>query len=508
MAEEAISSNKRIAKNTLMLYIRMLLSMVVSLYTSRVVLNTLGVEDYGIYGVVGGVVAMFGFLNASMSGATSRFLTYEMGCGDEQRLKDTFSSALLVHIGIALVVLFLAETVGLWFLMHKLVIPEERMFAAHVVYQLSILSTMVSITQVPYNAAIIAHEKMDIYAYVELLNVSLKLLIVFLLPILGNDKLIVYGILVFVVSVLIALIYRWYCFNRYQESHFRFVFNKNIIYPILSFSGWDLYGNLGARMYQQGTVMLLNMFFGVALNAASSIATTVQGVISSFSGNIVMAFRPQIIKLYAKGEARKMFDMFITAGQLSSILMVIIIVPLSSELSYVMKIWLVEVPDYAVDICVILLYTSIINQLQMICNIVIHATGKIKSLSFYTGSIFFSSVFFVYILFRQTHVPLSAYYFFLLIHIIILLNDLRIIKKEIETISLKVYYLKVIIPVFMLLVLGNIVIILLHHFIVAASLLRLILVTFLSSFATLSFSYFVILNKQQQEYIKKKFFVK
>lgn len=221
-----ISNNKRIAKNTVMLYIRMLLSIVVSLYTSRVVLNTLGVENYGIYGVVGGVVAMFSFLNASMSGATSRFLTYEMGRGDMQRLRDTFSSALIVHIIIAVVVFILAETVGLWFLINKLVIPENRMFAAHIVYQLSIFSTMVSITQVPYNATIISHEKMDIYAYVELLNVTLKLLIVFLLPILGQDKLIVYAALVLAVSILIAFVYRIYSIRHYKESEFHFVCKK------------------------------------------------------------------------------------------------------------------------------------------------------------------------------------------------------------------------------------------------------------------------------------------
>lgn len=195
------SNNKRIAKNTLALYLRMFLTMMVGLYTSRVVLATLGVEDYGIYGVVGGVVGMMGFLNASMSGATSRFLTFELGRGDKERLAKTFSSALIVHIIIALIVLLVSETVGLWFLCNKLVIPEGRMAAAHVVYQLSIFSAMLTITQVPYNSSIISHEKMDIYAYVEILNVTLKLLIVYLLVIGNFDKLILYAILTLAVSV-------------------------------------------------------------------------------------------------------------------------------------------------------------------------------------------------------------------------------------------------------------------------------------------------------------------
>ena len=208
---------RRIARNAFLLYFRMFLSMVVGLYTSRVVLRTLGVEDYGIYGVVGGVVSMMGFLNASMSGATSRFLTFELGRGDKKRLSDTFSSALIAHILVAIIVFLLAETIGLWFLNNKLVIPENRMLAAHWVYQCSILSAMLGITQAPYNASIIAHEKMGVYAYVEILNVTLKLLIVYLLFIGNFDKLKLYSVLVLAVSILIMLIYRIYCVRKLQS---------------------------------------------------------------------------------------------------------------------------------------------------------------------------------------------------------------------------------------------------------------------------------------------------
>ncbi|MDY4779993.1 MAG: polysaccharide biosynthesis protein, partial [Sodaliphilus sp.] len=216
--QDTTSNNKRIAKNTIMLYIRMFISMVVGLYTSRVVLATLGVEDYGIYGVVGGVVGMMGFLNASMSGATSRFLTFELGKGDKERLAKTFSSALIVHIIIAIVVLILAETIGLWFLCNKLNIPADRMEAAHWVYQFSIFGAMLGITQVPYNASIIAHEKMDVYAYMEILNVTLKLLIVYLLTIGHFDKLKLYAVLTFAVSLIIMMIYRIYCLRHFKES--------------------------------------------------------------------------------------------------------------------------------------------------------------------------------------------------------------------------------------------------------------------------------------------------
>ena len=311
MAENKLSNNKRIAKNTIMLYIRMLLSMVVSLYTSRVVLNTLGVEDYGIYGVVGGVVAMFSFLNNTMSGATSRFLTFEMGRGDFKRLKNTFSSALIIHLLIVCAILLLAETIGLWFLANKLVIPVERMGAAHWVYQLSILSMAINVTQVPYNASIIAHEKMDVYAYVEILNVTLKLLIVYLLVIGDFDKLILYAVLTLVVSMTIAFIYRIYCIRNFEECRFEWNWNKNILKGLLSFSTYNLYGNFGSVMNMQGTNFALNHFWGVILNSASGIATTVANVVNSFTSNILVAFRPQITKSYAQGDITTFQNLFV-----------------------------------------------------------------------------------------------------------------------------------------------------------------------------------------------------
>ena len=284
---EAISSNKRIAKNTVMLYIRMLLSVVVSLYTSRVVLEVLGVEDYGLYGLVGGVVSMFSFLNSTMAGATSRFLTFEMGKGDESRLKATFSSALIIHIGIALLVLLLSDTVGLWFLNNKLVIPEGRMHAAHWVLQFSVLGMMVSFTQVPYNAAIIAHEKMDVYAYVELLHVFLKLGIVYLLSIGNFDKLILYSFLVMAVNVLIAFVYRIYCIKHYEETKFSPHFDKKISKEIISFSLYNLLGNMGTVVNTQGTSFVINKFFGLIYNAAATVGTTVSSVVTGFSSNIM-----------------------------------------------------------------------------------------------------------------------------------------------------------------------------------------------------------------------------
>ena len=383
-----LSSNRRIAKNTLMLYVRMLFGMLVALYTSRVVLNTLGVEDYGIYGVVGGVVSMFSFLNASMSGATSRFLTFEMGKGDFQRLKETFSSALMIHIGIALLVLLLAETVGLWFLNHKLVIPEERMSAAQWVYQLSILSMVVGVTQVPYNASIIAHEKMDVYAYVEILNVTLKLLIVYLLTVGAFDKLIFYAVLVFVVSVIVAFTYRIYCLRKFEECHFHWLWKPEILKPMMSFSGWDLYVNFCLTGRNQGVNILLNLFFGPLVNAAVSIGTSVQGVLSGFGENVLVALKPQIIKRYAKKDYIGMQKMISLSSSIASLCMGCVMIPVMLESKYIITLWLGECPSYCDTICNFCLLFSLIYFLFRPIVFALHAVGNIKYMGFLDGTIY------------------------------------------------------------------------------------------------------------------------
>lgn len=386
--QEAPSSNSRIAKNALMLYIRMFLTMIVGLYTSRVVLNTLGVEDYGIYGVVGGVVAMLGFLNASMSGATSRFLTFELGRGNKKRLADTFSSAMIVHIGIALVVFVLAETVGLWFLVHKLVIPEERMTAAHWVYQCSILSAMLNVTQVPYNATIIAHEKMDVYAYVEILNVALKLLIVYFLTIGNFDKLILYAVLVFAISLLIMVVYRIYCIHHFTESHFHWIWEKTILKPLLSFSGWNLYGNIGGVFQQQGTNFVINFFFGVVMNAAVSIGLTVANVVNQFSSNVMTAFRPQIIKYYSQDRKEEMKDLTILALKVIMFIYSLVAIPVFVDVETLLKLWLIDVPENSALFCRLFLISIFFETIRYIFIIDIHATGNVKLVSFTSGTLF------------------------------------------------------------------------------------------------------------------------
>ena len=425
------SNNKRIAKNTILLYVRMLLSIVVTLYTSRVVLQTLGVDDFGTYGVVGGIVSMFASLNASMSGATSRFITFAIGKGDEYDVNKTFSSSLIIHICIALLIVLLCETVGLWFLENKLVIPEGRMDAARFVYQFSVLSMAVTVTQVPYNAAIISYERMNVYAYVELLNVILKLIIVYLLLIGDFDKLKLYALLVFAVSCTIAMIYRFYCIRHFNTCRFKFILDKHKLMPMLGFSGWDLYGNLSVASRQQGTNMLINMFFGVAYNAAGSVAASVQGTLSSLSGNVIQAFRPQIIKSYAQGNLHRMEELMANAIKLTTLMFCMTAVPIFFEMDYIMHLWLGKVPVMAVEICRILLLYGYVCMISNVLCIGIHATGNIKWLSFITGTIYLLSLPINYVFFKlYPNDPMWAYYISVIMMLFVVCSNIVIFKKE------------------------------------------------------------------------------
>lgn len=409
MLKEIQSNNKRIARNTMMLYMRMGITMLVGLYTSRVALQVLGVSDYGIYGVVGGIVAFMGFLNGSMSGATSRFLTYELGRGTEGKLKETFVSAFWVHLIIAVIIFVLAETVGLWFLYNKLVIPDVRMDTAFWVYQFSVASAVLGITQVPYNASVISHEDMDLYAYIEIANVLLKLLIVYLLMVITIDKLILYAALYFAVSFGIAMYYRWYCIHYYEESHLTLTWDKEIVNKMLKFCGWDLYGNGCVVAKQQGINFLVNMFFGVTLNAGISIASVVSGTLSGFTSNITLALRPQIIKNYAQKDCIAMQNLMSQGIKYIILLQACCTIPFVLEADYVFHLWLDTVPPYAVLFCQWMFIASLFSASNGILIVAIHATGRIKYLSYISGSISVIQLPILYLLYSNGQNPIWAY---------------------------------------------------------------------------------------------------
>lgn len=372
------ANNKRIAKNTLLLYVRMLFGMLVSLYTSRVILQTLGVEDYGVYNVVGGVITMFTFLNGAMSSATSRYITFEIGKGNMEQLKKVFSTALQIHAIIALLIVILGETVGLWFLMNELVIPDGRMDAAMWVYQCSVVTAVVTIMSVPYNADIIAHEKMSAFAYISVLEIILKLAIVYLLVVLPFDKLKVYAVLVLMVGLLIWYIYARYCHNHFEESHYIHHIDKPLLKEMSSFAGWSFWGNLAGILYTQGLNMMLNIFFGPVVNAARGIATQIQGVVQQFVANFQMALNPQITKTYAAGELQKMHSLMFRSARFSFMLLFFLSLPIMLETNYILTLWLGIVPENTVIFARIIIAISLIYTIANPCVIANQATGKVK----------------------------------------------------------------------------------------------------------------------------------
>lgn len=387
MSIQSSSNNKRIAKNTLLLYFRMLFMMAVALFTSRVVLNTLGVEDYGIYNVVGGVVAMFGFINGSMSSATQRYITFALGKGDKDRLSTVFSTTLQIHTLIAVIIVLLGETVGLWFLYNKMQIPADRMDAAFWVLQCSIVSTVVMILSVPYNADIVAHEKMSAFAYISILEVVLKLAVVYLLVVFSFDKLILYAFLILAIQVLIRFCYSIYCNRHFEETKYRHVWDKALFKEMTGFAGWSLFGNLAAVLFGQGLNMLLNVFFGPVVNAARAVAVQVQSAIQQFVGNFQMALNPQITKTYAKGELSEMHKLMYRSARFSFFLLFFLSLPVLFETNYILTVWLKTVPENTVVFLRIMICTSLIYAIANPLIIANQATGKVRKYQAVCGTI-------------------------------------------------------------------------------------------------------------------------
>lgn len=386
MSNQSVN-NKRIVKNTLMLYIRMLFTMGVSLFTSRVILLALGVEDYGIYSVVGGIVSMFTFLNGGMVSATQRYLTFEIGQENEERLSKVFSISIQIHALIAFVVVLLSETVGLWFLYEKLVIPDNRMIAAFWVYQCSIVACVVSIMSVPYNADIIAHEKMSAFAYISVVEVTLKLLVVYLLYVSQWDKLVVYAVLLLLIQLLIRWIYARYCGKHFSESHYHHYIDKSLFKEMFSFAGWSFWGNLAYVLYTQGVNMMLNIFGGPIVNAARGIAVQVQGTVAQFVTNFQMAINPQITKSYASANLKQMHTLMFRSARYSFFLLFFLTLPILFETEYILILWLRTPPPEAVVFTQWMIVISLIYTIANPCVIANQATGKVKIYQMVVGGI-------------------------------------------------------------------------------------------------------------------------
>lgn len=405
-----MSSNKTIAKNTLVLYGRMFFNMAVSLYTSRVVLEVLGVTDFGIYNLVGGVVVLFSFLNGAMSTATQRFLNIEIAGGHRPRIRSVFSMSLNIHLLICLVVLFLAETVGLWFLNDRLIIPADRLHAANWVYQLSVLTTLIQIAKVPFNAIILAKERMSFYAFMGIAETSLRLLIVISLPhFINTDPLITYSSLVFVLSIISALAFFVFCRRKFSiETVYSFEKDRNLFLKLTSFSSWSLMGQVSVLSANQGVNMLLNLFFGVVVNAALGIANQVNGAIYAFVSNAQVAFNQQITQSYASGRYDRHVTLVLQASRFSFYLMMIVAAPILMSTDFILNIWLGgNVPKYAADFTRIIVLSSLISAIAGPFWMSAYAVGDIRNYQLIISAIVILNLPIAYILLHLNYAPTS-----------------------------------------------------------------------------------------------------
>lgn len=428
-----------------MLYFRMALMMCINLYTSRVVLQALGVEDYGVFYVVWGVVYIFGFINNSMTASTQRFLTFELGAGNKQRLHEVFITSVHIHFIISLIVIFLSETGGLWFLLKEMVIPEGRQTAAFWCYQLSVVTAVAEVMSCPYQSVIIAREKMSAFAYISIVDAVLKLAIVGALLITDYDRLIIYAILYTCEKLLIRFIYNLYCTKHFEESHYKWFHEKELFKKMSSFAGWSMFGNLAYVLYTQGPNMLLNVFFGPVANAAQAAASQARSAIGQFSNNFQVAINPQITKSFASKQLEEMHLLIFRGSRLTFCLLLLLCLPLMVEAPMVLGLWLKEVPEGTVVFLRFLLVILLVQQTSSPLITSIAATGNIKKYEMITGGLMLTIVPVAYIVLKLGGQPWSVFAVYLCISILTYAATLRITLPSIK-LSLKNYLSNVLKP--------------------------------------------------------------
>ena len=493
------NTTKRIAKNTLMLYFRQILIMIVSLYTVRVVLNTLGAEDYGIYNVVAGVVTMFSFLSSSMATASQRYFSFALGQNDSESLKKYFSMSFTIYCLIALVVLILAETVGLWFVTQKLVIPCERQKAAFWIYQASIFSMICTILTAPFMASIIAHEDMNIYAYVSIIEVVLKLGIVFLLPLFAIDKLIFYGSLMASVVFINTAIYRTICVKKYVECKFSFFWEKSLFKELVSYTGWNMFGSAVGVFKNQIVNIILNQFFNPVVNAARGIAAQVNSAVNSFAQNFSTAVRPQIIKNYASGEKEKMLQLMFRSCKATFLLMFVFALPLILEMPYVLKLWLKNVPEYAVLFTILALIDALVDTISYPLMATAQATGKIKLYQAVVGGVLLLNAPIAFVVLKLGAPAFSVFIVSISVTSLAFIVRLCILKKLINF-SFWNFIWKVFIPIICCAGLAFIIPYFVRNML-DSSFIRLCVTVIVSVICVTLSGYFVALSKNERQWI-------
>ena len=445
MSETSVN-NKRIVKNTIYLYIRMFVILFVSLYTSRVILQVVGASDYGIYNLIAGVVVLFSFINGALTSATQRYLNFYIGKHDEQNTHNVFCMSMNIYMALAIVFFVLAETIGLWFVNSQLNIPENRMNAANWVYQFTVFSFMINLIRIPYNATLIAYEKMDFYAYLSLFDVAIKLVIVYLLYISPVDKLVAYGFLYMLTDMIGNVIYHAYCKRRFAIATYQYMWKKDMFKHLLSFSSWSLLGNASSVFVQQGLNILVNVFYGVTLNAALGIANQVAGKVTQFFSNFQTAFNPQIVKYYAEGEMNEFFKLIFRSSRFSYYLMLIVSLPLMLKIDVILGIWLVDVPEYTGIFCQLILIFYLIEALTGPLWMSVQATGDIKLYQILISVVNIINIPLIYFSLKLGYPVWAVWIIRIVVDLIIYIVRCFYLNKRLKM-SLSLYYKEVVQPV-------------------------------------------------------------
>lgn len=500
---ETASNNKRIAKNTLLLYVRMLFSMVVSLFTSRVILNTLGVEDFGIYNVVGGIVAMFTIISGSLTSAISRFLTFELGKGDKEKLKTIFSTSVNIQLGLSAIIILIGEIVGIWFLNNQMNIPAERMMAANYILQCSLGIFVLNLLSVPYNASIIAHEKMGAYAYISILDIVLKLAVAYAIMLSPFDRLISYGVLLLAESIFIRLIYGLYSKRNFEECTYHLIYDKAVLKEMVSFAGWNFLGVTAGTLNTQGVNILMNVYFGVTVNAARGIAVQAGAAISQFVQSFTTAVNPQITKSYAAGDMTYMHTLVCQSSKFSAYLFLLMAIPLSVETSEIFEIWLKNPPEYAVLFFRLsLLGTLMDSVLSNSLMTAIFATGDIKKYQVYVticGGTVFPLTWLAYLMGAS---PDSTYIIYFIIYCVVLYVRLHVIRQKVH-LQIKEYARRVLVKFIPVAVLSYLVPISIAY-IMPASFGRILITTIVSVVITCALIYSIGLTIGERNMVMSK----
>ena len=493
-------NTQKIAKNTVFLYLRMFLMMLIGLYTSRVVLNTLGFDDYGISNAVGGIVILFSVLTGTLSSAISRFITYELGTGDYEKLKTVFSTSIFVQFTLAVIIMILCEVIGYWLLMNKMSIPEGRMDAALWVFHFSIIGFGLSLIFTPFNSLIIAHERMDAFAYVSLLEAVAKLLIVYILLLFNIDKLKLYTVLLFGITLLIGSIYISYCRRHFEESKLVWRFDKTIFKHIASFAGWNLFGHGAWMLETQGTNLLINIFFGVQLNAARGIAVQVDNLVRQFVSNFMMALTPQITKSYAAGDFAYMHDIVLKGSKFSYFLLLMVAIPFLSETHMILDLWFVKYPLFSIPF----VRCSIIISLFMVLTdpylTALRASGLIKNYQILIGCVGILQFPLIYLSFKYGFSPIYAYFIPMAFHAFFVFFKPYLVNHYIK-VSLKKFFSEVVIPAIYVTLLCSVFPVFFCFFI-DVSLFRLFMNSIVATFMSLLIIWSIGLNKDERLFVK------